>query len=178
MYWLHPPSLLRRAAAIALLVGAVAWDLRSDGREPYPVALTTVPAGSVIPPEAIGWVDLPRGALPLVAPQGRRAAVDLAAGDPLVPAVLADGVVAPDGWWTIPIAIGTLAAPGDETLLVVADPPFSTIGLVLESQVGDSFAFDHRPAAVAVPADVAPAVAAAERAGLLVVAVRPASAGQ
>ena len=110
MYWLHPPSLLRRVAAIALLAGAVAWDLRSDGREPYPVALVAVPAGSVIPPEAIGWVELPRGALPLVAPQGRRAAVDLAAGDPLVPAVLADGVVAPDGWWTIPIAIGSEGA--------------------------------------------------------------------
>ncbi len=78
----------------------------------------------------------------------------------------------------MPVTIGPLSVPGDEVLLVVTDPPLTVNGLVIEAQVGNSYSLDFRPAAVAVPAAAAPAVAAAERGNVLVAAVRPLSTGR
>lgn len=99
--------------------------------------------------------------------------MDLAAGDPLIPAVLSGGVSVPDGWWAVSLDAGRHATPGLEVLLVVVDPPVTTTGIVIEAQRGDRLSLDYRPALVAVPGDVAAVVAAADHAGLLVTAVRP-----
>jgi hypothetical protein len=58
-------------------------------------------------------------------------------------------------------------------LLVVTDPPLTVGGIVVSTQRGDPYSLDYRPALVAVPGEVAPVIAAAGRAGLLVTAVRP-----
>jgi hypothetical protein len=126
----------------------------------------------------VEWIDLPADALPATDPIGSTAAVSIAAGEPITGAVLAGPVAAPDGWWTLPLAVGTLAAPGDEVMLVVVDPPLSVIGRVVEPQVGDPFDLDHRPAAVAVPPESAAVIAAAAQHDLLVTAIRPTAAGR
>lgn len=154
------------------------WDIRGGATERYPIAARDIAAGTAIDEAAIHWVDLPAGLFSPAAAVGSAATTDIRAGDLLVPSLLGDVITAPDGWWTIPIVVGTLARPGDEALLVVAEPPVSVVGVVIEAQVGDRYDLDHRPAAVAVPPDAAPLVAAAEQEGLLVAAIRPSSTGR
>ncbi len=178
MYWLQRPPYLRRAAAAALVLAAFVWDVRTAATAPYHVAATAIAAGTAIDDTAVSWVDLPAGVLVVPDLRGAVAASDIRAGEPLTPALLVGDVSAPDGWWMVPIAVGTLAAPGDEALLVVADPPISVIGRVLERQVGDPYDLDHRPASIAVPGDMAPLIAAAEHQGLLITAIRPPTGGR
>jgi hypothetical protein len=82
-------------------------------------------------------------------------------------------VAAPEGWWGLPLAVGTHAAAGDAVTLVSTDPPAVVPGLVLRSQRGDPYALDHRPAVVAVPGESAVLVATAAARSALVAAVRP-----
>jgi hypothetical protein len=90
-----------------------------------------------------------------------------------VEAVLRRGAAAPEGWWEVPVAVGAHAAPGDEVLLVVLDPPLTVRGLVVSAQQGDAYSLGYRPAVVAVPEEAAALVAAAAAAGALVAAVAP-----
>jgi Flp pilus assembly protein CpaB len=180
VYWLQPPSVVRRAAAVLLVVGAIAWDLNEGATETVPVAAGPIDAGATIETSDIAWIEAPADLIPHPDrdPAGSVAAVPISTGDPFIDAVLSGPVTVPSGWWTVPIAIGTLAAPGDEVMLVVADPPVSVIGRVIKTQVGDTFDLGHRPAAVAVPPDAAPIIAAAAQQGLLVTAVRPTPDGR
>ena len=178
MYWLQPPDLRRRVAAVLLVIGAIVWDLRGAATMPVAVAARPIPAGSSIDGSSIEGIELPSGAIAAPVPIGATATTDIEAGDVLVASLLGNAIVAPEGWWTVPIAVGTLAVPGDEALLVVADPPVSVVGIVVKAQVGDPYDLDHRPAAVAVPPNAAPAIAAAEQEGLLVAAIRTSAGGQ
>ncbi len=173
MYWLQPPPYLRRVAAVLLLVAAFMWDVRSAATEPFPTAAHTIAAGSRITEDAVVWIELPQDRLPSPDLSDAIAARDIATGEPLTSSLLVGSVVAPTDWWTVPIEIGTLSAPGDDVMLVVVDPPLTALGVVITSQTGDPYTLDYRPAAVAVPPDAAPVIAAAEREGLLVTAVRP-----
>jgi hypothetical protein len=173
MYWLQPPPHLRRVGAALLVVGALLWDLRGSATVAYPVAAHQVSAGSAISDDDVRWVRLPAGVLPDTDLTGAVAAVDIAPGDPIALSIIAPAVTAPDGWWAVPIEVGSAAIPGDTVLLVVADPPLTVPGLVMAPQEGDPLSLDYRPALVAVPGEAAAVVAAAERAGLLVAAVKP-----
>lgn len=173
MYWLPRPPYLRWAAAALLLLGAFAWDRRAPALEPQAFAARDLQAGEALDASAVSWREAPAGLLPSPNLQGASAAVDLAAGDPLVPAVLDYGPAIPQGWWKIPLAIGPHAGPGDEVMLLVADPPATVPGLVVSPQRGDTYSLDYRPAVVAVPAEAAALVAAAAAAGTLVAAVAP-----
>jgi len=178
VYWLQPPPYIRRVGAILLIVTALAWDIRTAATEPFPTAARPITAGSRITDDAIAWIDLPQDRLPAPELSDATAARDIGTGEPLTPSLLVDSVTAPTDWWTVPIEIGTLSAPGDEVMLVIADPPLTTLGLVITAQKGDPFTLDYRPAAVAVPPGAAPVIAAAEREGLLITAVRPNSNDQ
>lgn len=160
-----------------LVVAAFAWDLRQAATEPYPVAARPIAAGAALTDDDVIWIELPASRLPAPNLKQASAAVDIAQGEPLSPAVLTEPRSAPDGWWVLPIVVGSLASPGDEALLVVADPPITVVGVVLEPQVGDPYDLDHRPAAVAVPPESAPLIAAAQEQGLLVTAIRPSTIG-
>ena len=157
-----------------LLLAAIAWDLNSSAVEPFPTAAVTIAAGTPITDELITWIDLPQGRIPRPDLADSTAARDIGAGELLTTPVLAGSFVAPHGWWTVSIEIGALAIPGDEVLLVVDDPPLTTTGLVITPQSGDPYSMAYRPAAVAVAPDLAPVVAAAERADRLITAVRAA----
>ena len=173
MYWLQPPPYLRRAGAVLLILAALAWDIRSAATELFPTAAHPIVAGAKITSDAILWIDLPQGRLPIPDLSEATAARNIAAGEPLTPSLLSGSVTAPPDWWTVPIEIGTLSAPGDEVMLVIAEPPLTARGVVIAAQTGDPFTLDYRPAAVAVPPGLAPVIAAAEREGILITAVRP-----
>lgn len=173
MYWLQPPPYLKWSAAVVLVVAAFVWDLRGSETAAYPVAARPVSAGHPITEGDVRWVPVPTESLPPPDLDGAVAAVDIAAGDPIAGSLLAPEVALPDGWWAVPVEVGVRAVPGDSVLLVVTDPPLTIPGLVIEPQTGDRLALDYRPALVAVPGEVAAVVAAAERSGLLVTALRP-----
>jgi len=173
VYWLQPPPHLRRIGAALLVVGAFAWDLRGSATIPYPVAAREVKAGAPITDGDVRWVRLPEGSLRPTDLDGAVAAVDIAAGDPIAASLVAPQVALPDGWWAVPVEVGVGAIPGDTVLLVVTDPPLTVPGVVLQAQSGDRLALDYRPALVGVPGEAAAIVAAAERSGLLVAALRP-----
>ena len=171
MYWLPRPPYLRWAAAVLVILGALAWDLRAPAAELRPFAARPLRAGEALDASAVAWREVPAGLLAASDLEGAAAAVDLAAGDPLVAAVLGHGAAVPEGWWEVPLAVGAHAAPGDEVLLVVTDPPLTVRGLVVSAQQGDAYSLDYRPAVVAVPEEAAAVVAAAAAAGALVTAV-------
>ena len=173
MYWLPRPPYLRWAGAALLLVGALAWDLREPAIELRPFAARPLAAGEAVDASAVEWREVPAGLLPAPDLDGAAAAVDLAAGDPLVDAVLSRAVAVPAGWWEVPVAVGTHAAAGDSVMLVITDPPATVEGLVVSPQQGDAYSLDFRPAVVAVPAEAGALVAAAAAAGSLVAAVAP-----
>ncbi|HSQ37296.1 MAG TPA: SAF domain-containing protein [Acidimicrobiia bacterium] len=173
MYWLPRPPYLRWAGAALLLVGALAWDLRGPAIELRPFAARPLAAGEAVDASAVEWREVPAGLLPTPDLDGAAAAVDLAAGDPLVDAVLSRAVAVPAGWWEVPVAVGTHAAAGDSVMLVITDPPATVEGLVVSPQQGDAYSLDFRPAVVAVPAEAGALVAAAAAAGSLVAAIAP-----
>lgn len=173
MYWLQPPPYLRRAGAVLLIVGAIIWDLQAAATKPYPIAARPIAIGAPLTPDAVAWIDLPSDLIPTPNLSDATAARNIGVGEPLTSALLAGPVSAPPGWWTVPIEIGTLSAPGDEVMLVIVNPPLETSGLVITAQIGDPYTTDFRPAAVAVPPERAPVIAAAEREGILITAVRP-----
>jgi hypothetical protein len=173
VYWLQRPPYLRWAAAVLLVAGAVAWDLRGTAATPHPFLTAPVAAGTPVPAEAVEWREVPAGLLERPDLEGLVAAVDLAAGDPITASVLEAPAAAPEGWWAVPIALGPHARPGDEVMLVTIDPPLTIPGVVLEAQAGDGYSLDFRPAVVAVPGESAPLVAAAAGEGRIVAVVRP-----
>jgi len=173
VYWLPRPPYLRWAAAALVVLGALAWDLRAPVAELRPFAAHPLRAGEALDASAVAWREVPAGLLATPDLEGAAAAVDLAAGDPLVAAVLRRGVAVPEGWWEIPVAVGAHAAPGDEVKLIIVDPPATVPGLVVGRQQGDAYSLDYRPAVVAVPGEAAALVAAAAAAGALLVAVAP-----
>lgn len=173
MYWLQRPPYLRRAAAAVLVLTAVAWDLRGSSTTAHPFAARPISAGASIQDSDIKWRLLPTGAFEIPELGDRAAAVDLAPGEPIIGAVLANPATIPDGWWAVPVEVGSHAIPGDPVMLVITDPPLTIGGIVVSTQRGDPYSLDYRPALVAVPGDVAPLIAAADRAGALVTATRP-----
>ena len=173
MYWLQSPPYLRRAAAVLLVVGALVWDLHGSSTVAFPVAARPVHAGSTISDGDVRWVQVPEGAFRAPDLTGAVAAVDIETDDPIGASLIAPEVSLPEGWWAVPIEVGVGATPGDTVLLMVADPPATVPGVVLQPQTGDRLALDYRPALVGVPGEAAALVAAAERAGLLVTALRP-----
>lgn len=173
MYWLPRPPYLRWAGAALLLLGALAWDLRGPALEMRPFAARELAAGEAVDASAVEWREVPAGLLPSTDLSGAVAAVDVAAGDPLVAALLGRRVVVPNGWWEVPVAVGTHAVPGDAVMLVIPDPPATVEGLVVSAQQGDAYSLNYRPAVVAVPAQAAALVASAAAEGSLVAAVAP-----
>lgn len=178
MYWLQPPPYFRRIAAVLLILAALAWDVRSAATDPFPTAAVPITAGTRITDEVVTWVDLPRGRLRAPDLSDATAVRDIDAGEPLTTSLLVGPISAPPDWWTVPIEIGSLSTPGDEVMLVITEPPLTALGVVITTQRGDPYTLDYRPAAVAVPPGVAPVIAAAEREGLLITAVRPSAGGR
>lgn len=175
MLWLTPPPYLRWAAAILLVVGAFAWDLHGRRTEPRPFAAETIPAGAPIGAESVTWRDVPVGLLPEVGLDAAVAAVDVASGSPLIPAVLRPPITVPDGWWAVPVPLAPGVGAGEEVLLLLLDPPGAVEGVVIEP--ADDAGGVEPTGLVAVPAERAGDVAAAAAYSALVVAVRPAGSG-
>ena len=172
MYWLQRPPYLRRAAAVLIVVAALAWDLRSEPVESRPFSVRAIGKGEEVA-DAVEWREVPAGLWPLPDLTGSVAAIPIGPGEPIFVSALTDAVRPPEGWWSVPIAIGAHAEIGDTVMLVITDPPITVPGLVLSPQHGDPYSLDFEPAVIAVPGESAALVAIAARQDRLVAAVKP-----
>ena len=173
VYWLQRPPYLRWAAAALVLLGALAWDLRSAPTAMHPFAARAIEAGAVPGAEDVEWRRIPAGVLATPSLEGVVAAVDLAAGEPITASALTGPTTVPDGWVALPVDIGSHAPAGAEVVLIVVDPPGSVPGIVVQAQSGDPYSLDFVPAVVAVPRDRAVDVAIASTRGQVIAAIAP-----
>lgn len=165
MFWLRRPPYLRWIAAGAILLIGLLMDLRGPDLEKYPFAAESLPPGEPVD-EAVEWRDVPTGLLPTWnQPVSGIAASTVAAGDPLLPSLLAE-VVVPDGWWTVPIPLPVVAPPGTRLRVRHGSAGELIDGIVVGA--GDANGFEP-VGMVAFPADAASTVAAAAANDALVV---------
>jgi hypothetical protein len=167
MFWLRRPPYLRWVAAGALLLTGLAMDLTGPRVEPYPFASEPIGVGEHID-GVVEWREIPSGVLPQwEQPVSGVAATEIAAGDPLVPSLLAE-VRVPEGWWSVSVPLPVAAAPG--TWLRVRD---TSTGAVVDGVVvgaGHDTGFEI-VGMVAFPAEDAARVADATADDALVVMV-------
>jgi hypothetical protein len=156
-----------------VVLGALAWDLRTTPTRLHPFAARPIEAGLALGSDDVEWREIPAGILTAPTLDGVVAAVDVAPGEPITAGVLSEPTVVPEGWVALPIDIGAHAPPGTEVLIIVVDPPGSVPGIVVSSQLGDPYSLNFSPAVVAVPADHAVVVAAASSRGRVTAAVVP-----
>jgi len=166
------PPYLRWAAAAAIVLGALVWDLRDNAVEPYPFAAGPIAAGALITNTDVEWRSLPEGAIAMPDLSDPVASRDLVAGEPIVPSAVARTSIIPDGWWSVPVSLPAATPPGTRALLVGTGPVFETDGIVISSPAEDLLSYSET-GMVAVPADAATAVAIAARDGALIVLLDP-----
>lgn len=172
MYWFVDPPYLRYAAAVAVVLVALWFDLRPEPTEPRWMAREPIPAGTHLTVDLFEEIDLPPGLLPRIEPDGV-AAMPIAEGEPLLPGhVLA--VHAPDGWWVVSLEIPSHLPTGADLRVVLLsdDPtvsPEPVPGIVVGPAMDDGFSFGDPVGSVAIPGDRVEAVAAASARGRVVV---------
>ena len=98
------------AAAIVLCIGLY-LDMRPAALTSYPFTMEDVATGARID-SSLEWRDIPAGSLPeWPGTVSGFAVVDLAAGTPLLPALVTTSAI-PDGWWAVPVPLPHRVPPG------------------------------------------------------------------
>jgi hypothetical protein len=172
VFWLTRPPYLRWAAAVAIVVAAFAWDARGGEEVLYPFASSSIAAGSPIVDSEVEWRSLPAGVMAFPDLSDPVATRNLAEGEPIVPSAVSGAAAIPDGWWAVPLALPASAAAGTRVWLVGTASGLETEGIIVATGSEDLLSYDA-PGMVAVPPEVATAVAVESIEGTLVVLVDP-----
>lgn len=170
MLLLSKPPLLRWAAAVIVVLAAIAWDLSGRATEPFPFAAEPIDRGTPITEELIEWRRVGRGDLAVPTLEGRRAAVDIATGDPITASTLETPDLVPDDWWSVPMEVPIGLSEGTAVRLLLPAGAFVD-GIVTAAPTDD--AFGGTVGAVAVASEHLEAVAAAASAGLVMIVISP-----
>lgn len=161
MLWLSRPPYLRWAAAVLLVIGAAALELRPQSTSVHPFAREPLAAGTAVDLDSFEWRSVPIGLLPEVVIDGALA-IDLAAGEPLLPSHLSNLAV-PAGWWAVEMPIPFGVGIGTKVKVVLlsneGEPVLTAEGKVVELPPLD--ALGEHLALVAIPAEHAEPIAAA-----------------
>lgn len=171
MFWLTRPPYLRWAAAVALVVAALLWDLRGRSGEPYPFAAADIDAGVPIGEDDVDWQSVPRGLLAMPDLSAPIAARAIPAGEPIVPSAVDAEAGIPDGWWAVPVALPAAATPGAAVRLI-APGGLETDGVVVEVGSSELLSFSD-VGLVAVAPERAAEVATSAMDGTLIVLIEP-----
>ncbi|MDJ0792382.1 MAG: SAF domain-containing protein [Acidimicrobiia bacterium] len=171
MLLLSRPPYLRWALAATVVIAALLWDLSARRVEPYPFASEDVERGQPITAQVVEWRNLPLGSVERIDVTGSVALTDIRAGDPLTPSVAGSSPPIPEGWWSVPLDLPLGIAEGAIVRLVMQDGT-SVDGIVTIAANEDQFGVT-RAGAVAVPEEVADAVAVSAGADALTVLVAP-----
>lgn len=141
----------------------------------HPFAVADIAAGTVVSDHLFELREIPAGLLPPIAIGGAMA-VDMAAGDPLLPSLLSqDRTLVPEGWWAVELAAPPGLAPGSHVMLVMgedqlpSEPPVA--GMVIRPRLEGTY--EEETALIAVPQEQLSRVSVASAYGTLTVAVAP-----
>ncbi|RPI20680.1 MAG: hypothetical protein EHM57_07605, partial [Actinobacteria bacterium] len=135
-------------------------------------AAADIAPGQAISDDLLEWRHVPLGLLVRPDLEAPVAKADIAAGDPVTAAMVSGDAMVPAGWWAVPIALPGGAVPGTAVRLVVAEPQLTVDGVVVASGERDLLS-PADAGLVAVPGEVAPAVARAAAEGAVTVLVEP-----
>ena len=171
VFWLSRPPYLRWAAAVALVLIALVWDLRGRSGVQYPFAASTIQAGAAIGEGDVEWKTAPRGLFDAPDLSTPVAARSIAAGEPILPSAIDDEAGVPEGWWAVPVALPAAATPGGAVRLIVPGG-VEADGIVVAVGNSDLLSFSDA-GLVAVPPARATAVATAAMDGTLIVLLAP-----
>ena len=161
VHWFRRPPYARWAAGIAVVVVALVVEAFPGPTALHPFLRHDVAAGREVGAADLEWIETRAGLLP--APdvtEGAMAVTDLMAGEPLLPSDLGGAPRLPPDWWAVAVPLDPAAVPGDPARLVIADPFLVVDGIVTAPAGNDPYGY-RTDGLVAVPGDVAPAVAAA-----------------
>jgi hypothetical protein len=172
VFWLTRPPYLRWAAATAVVVCAFAWDLHQRAEAPFPFAAAEIRAGTTLSDDLVEWRALPVGLMAMPDLSNPVAARDIPAGEPIVESSLADGMLVPEGWWSVALPLPSTAAPGSRVRLISVDTPLDVEGVVVAGGSDDLFTVSEL-GSVAVPPEAAADVAVASATGALVALLEP-----
>jgi hypothetical protein len=152
---------VRWAAGIAVVAVALILEASPHPTTLHPFLRRDVAAGQSIGADDLEWIEIDAGLLPVPKLAADVvAAAGLEAGEPLLPSDLGGMPPLPADWWAVAVPLDPAAVPGDQARLVIADPFLVVDGIVTAAADNDSYGY-RTPGLVAVPGDVAPAVAAA-----------------
>ena len=154
-----------------VVVLGVGWEVSKQAVTPYPFAAVSIPAGQTIDAAHIEWRRIPQGLAPTPDLTFATALVDIAAGDPITTSVAGSPPAIPGTWWSVPVMLPASVAHGTPVRLSLADGR-SIRGIVDTPGSEDPFGLDQ-PGSVAVPEEVADAVARDAGDGSLVVLLPP-----
>ena len=172
MYWLARPSYWRWAAAILIVGLSLYFELRPTPSVDHPFSGADLRAGANVALAEIIWRSVPLGLLPETTPEGFLL-VDVASGQPLLPAMLDTAPMIPPGWWALSVPVPAGSVAGSEVRLVVdvREAPRVVPGKLI--RVFEETTIEGSNALVAIPEEEAGAVAAALTDGALSVLVGP-----
>jgi hypothetical protein len=172
VYWLKRPPYFRWAAAAALVIMAMALELRQTPTVEHPFAATDLQRGDTVTSSSLEWREIPGGVLPPPMLDAENVlAVDLGEGEPLLSSQFAAGRLIPADWWSVPVGLPVGVPAGVLVQLVDTATGTAVDGIVTAPPSDDPFAVE--PAGlVAVPADAAAGIATADAAGSLIVLVQ------
>lgn len=174
MYWFSHPPYLRWAGA-ALIILLAAWiDLRPADTVAYPFAAEDIAAGATVDAASIEWTQIPAGLLPAAPELGGTSRYGIPAGEPVLPSsVAADRPSIPQGWWALATELPASVVPGQPVQLVISGiSPRSVPGIVIEPPPPvDPLGYEDSIGLVAVPAELAAAVAVGSAQGDLSVLI-------
>jgi hypothetical protein len=179
VYWFSRPPYLRWAGAVLLIVAAAWVDLRPAATTPYPFARADLASGTAIDAGSVEWRQVPVGLLPADPPLDGTVRYAVAAGEPLLPSLVAAGrPEVPEGWWALSTTLPEDVVAGQALQLVVTGfgvAPRAFPAIVVEPPPPhDPLGYDDPVGLVAVPGDSAATVAAAAADGEMSVLIGPA----
>jgi len=172
VFWLTRPPYLRWAAAVVIVVAAFAWDMRGRAEVLYPFASNPISAGSPIVDSEVEWRSVPADVMASPDLSDPVATRNIEEGEPIVPSAVSGEAAIPDGWWAVPLALPASATAGSQVWLVGTASGLETEGIVVAAGSNDLLSYDAM-GMVAVPPEVATAVAVESNEGSLVVLVDP-----
>lgn len=170
MLWLQNPRWGRWSIAIVLTILAIWAEFGPDASVQHPFATELIAVGDQVGPHNTENRAIPQGLLNPTPATGFATRVFLAEEPITAGGITETPLAAPPDWWSIEVDLPTEATNGDEVELILLDTGVTVPGRVTAAPDSDPLS-DGR-GSVAIPPEMAVAVAVAVVNGRLVVLVR------
>jgi len=163
------PPYLRRIAAVAVVLVAMAIEFRPVTTERVPIATADLPAGATVTAADVEWADVPKGAIePAALPATLSRMVPV--GAPISAADIGSGTVdVPTGWLQIALEVPAATQKGGTVVAVMSPSRLDRPATGVVTQAPEAAGFDSLTALVAFSPSDAVAVAHAVAEGTVTV---------